>query len=223
MLYKHIILAGQAVKFREQRSALGCSFGALRSLTVNPSRVIPVAEPASASVAAPATLNSQNQPRRLTRQSQTQPDSVPRQILPAPQPVHGQGHNLNGQIPSNAVEQLVPTQTSFPYQVYTTPLHPNPRGMHPGSAGPPQSWQGPNSIAPQQTNLGQPLQMIHHRPQSFREESWGSNYDHGSNQGPHPVVAGPSQPTYDYRYRNEQPEWVSHNDFYDPSVSCCVV
>ncbi|KAF7976074.1 hypothetical protein HWV62_7630 [Athelia sp. TMB] len=180
-------------------------------------QIIAVPEPSPAP--APAARGRQNQPRRHTRQSQTQPENIPRQIPPAEQPVHGHGHNLGGQMPSNAVEQLVPTQASFPYQVYTTPLHPhpNPRGIHPGSAGPPQSWQGPNSIAPQQTNLGPPLQMIHHRPQAFREESWNSSYDHGGNQGSHPGVTGPSQSTYDYRYRDEQPEWVSHNEYYDPS------
>lgn len=124
-----------------------------------------------------------------------------------------------GPITGGPVDQMVHTQNSFPYQVYATPLHPGAGGMHPPTAGPPQTWQGPNSIAPQQTHIGPPPQMLSRPPHEFRDDAWNGSYDPTS-QTPNPIVAGPSAPGYDYRYRDDQPNWVGGpNDYYDPSVS----
>ena len=124
-----------------------------------------------------------------------------------------------GPITGGPVDQMVHSQNGFPYQVYTTPLHPGPRGMHPATAAPPQTWQGPNSIAPQQTHMAPP-QMLP-RPQSYRDDSWDGNYEHASQP---PIVGGPNAPGYDYRYRDDQTDWVGGpNDYYDPSASAFIL
>jgi hypothetical protein len=126
-----------------------------------------------------------------------------------------------GPITGGPVDQMVHSQNAFPYQVYTTPLHPGPRGMHPATAAPPQTWQGANSIAPQQTHMAPP-QMLS-RPQAYRDDSWDGSYDHAS-QAPGPIVGGPNAPGYDYRYRDDQQDWVGGpNDYYDPSASTIVL
>jgi hypothetical protein len=126
-----------------------------------------------------------------------------------------------GPITGGPVDQMVHSQNPFPYQVYTTPLHPGPRGMHPANAGPPQTWQGANSSAPQQTHMAAP-QMLP-RPQPYRDDSWDGSYDHAS-QAPGPIVGGPNAPGYDYRYRDDQTDWVGGpNDYYDPSASTLVL
>jgi hypothetical protein len=116
---------------------------------------------------------------------------------------------------------MVHNQNAFPYQVYTTPLHPGSRGMHPATAAPPQTWQGANSIAPQQTHMAPP-QMLP-RPQPYRDDSWEGSYDHAS-QAAGPIVGGPNAAGYDYRYRDDQTDWVSGpNNYYDPSASIFVI
>lgn len=158
-----------------------------------------------------------NQPRRHTRQTaHPQQDTPPRQIQPV-QAIHGHPQAI-GPMTGGPVDQMVPPQNSFPYQVYATPLHPNARDMHPATAGPPQSWQGANGIAPQQTHMAPPPQMLP-RPPPYRGDSWDGNYDHSA-QASNPIVNGPNASGYDYRYRDDQTDWVAGpNDYYNPSVS----
>jgi hypothetical protein len=158
------------------------------------------------------------QPRRHSRQATHTQADVPRQIQPA-QTIHSHSQTI-GPLTGGPVDQIVHNQNAYPYQVYTTPLHPGPRGMHPATAGPPQSWQGPNSIAPQQTHMAP--QMLP-RPQPYRDDSWDGSYDHSS-QGAGPIVGGPNSASYDYRYRDDQTGWVGGpNDYYDPSASAVVI
>lgn len=161
----------------------------------------------STEVAASAPVPVQSQPRRLSRQSQQQPDTMPRHVQPA-QTMHSQTMDP---MPGGPVDQIVHPPSTFQY-VYTT-LHPG-RAMHPTAPAPPQTWQGPNSIAPQQTHVAPP-HMIPRQPHAYRPESWDGNY----NQAPPPasLVGGPG---YDFRYRNEESDW-SHggpSDYYDPAV-----
>jgi hypothetical protein len=88
--------------------------------------------------------------------------------------------------------------------------------MHPATAAPPQTWQAPNGIAPQQTHIAPPQPHILHRAQPYREDTW-DGYDHT----PHPAdaIGGPASTGYDYRYRDDQTAWVGGaNDYYNPSV-----
>jgi hypothetical protein len=179
-------------------------------------QVGPSTSTSTSQTAAPAILDVQNNPpRRPSRQPHPQPDAIPRQIQPA-QTMHNHPQAI-GPITGGPVDQLVHTQNAFPYPVYATPLHPGARGMHPPTAAPPQTWQGPNSIAPQQTHIAPPPQMLPRPPQGYRDDSWNGSYDH-AHQAPNPIVAGPSAPTYEYRYRDDQTDWVGGpNDYYDPS------
>src|SRR5258708_13413240 len=59
-----------------------------------------------------------------------------------------------------AVEQA---SAPFAYQTYQSQLQPTPRTVHPSSAAPPQTWQAPNGIAPDQTQRHRPHTTIHHR------------------------------------------------------------
>lgn len=62
--------------------------------------------------------------------------------------------------------------------------------------------------------MAPPPQIIP-RP-TYRDEAWDGNYDHAS-QAPTPIVHSPNAPGYDYRYRDEQQEWVAGpNNYYDP-------
>jgi hypothetical protein len=109
------------------------------------------------------------------------------------------------------VDPIVHPPNPFPYPVYAIP----PRGMHPATAAPPQTWQAPNGIAPQQTHLALPRSA-----HSYREDvPWDGSYDHAIPPGS--TIVGTTPPTgYDYRYRDDQPDWVGgSSDYYDPSVS----
>ncbi|KII92360.1 hypothetical protein PLICRDRAFT_468996 [Plicaturopsis crispa FD-325 SS-3] len=109
-----------------------------------------------------------------------------------------------------------PLQNTFPYQVYTTALHPASRGMPP-TGGPPQSWQAPNAIAPQQTHIAPPPQshMMARATQPYRPEPWAA-YDQTS--GAPNGIAGAAPPGYDYRYRDDQAAWVGPaGGYYDPT------
>ncbi|KAL4074033.1 hypothetical protein V8B97DRAFT_1937732 [Scleroderma yunnanense] len=109
-----------------------------------------------------------------------------------------------------------PQQGSYGYPVYGHPLHPLPRGMQPPTAAPPQSWQAPNAIAPQQTHMQppQPPGMLP-RPHPYRDGPWVAGFD----QSPQ-MVSGPSNGPFEYRYRDDQPGWVPPpGDFpYDPAT-----
>jgi len=161
-----------------------------------------------------AAVVTQTPTRRRGRQGM-QVDQIPRQIQSAHTlPVHPQSMHPPA-IPS--VDPLVHAQNPFPYQVYGPTLHGPPRVMHPATAAPPQTWQAPNGIAPQQTHIAPPQPHILHRAQAYREDAW-DGYDHA----PHPADAmgGTATTGYDYRYRDDQTSWVGGtSDYYNPSVS----
>ncbi|KAG5641274.1 hypothetical protein DXG03_005586 [Asterophora parasitica] len=111
---------------------------------------------------------------------------------------------------------VVAAHNSFPYHpVYGTSMHPS-RSMQPSAPAPPQTWQATGGIAPQQTHLAPPPLHMLPRPPQFRD-TW-EGYDQTAHPPPE-AMAGPSTATYDYRYREEQGQWVPGvNPYYDPAV-----
>jgi hypothetical protein len=141
----------------------------------------------------------------------SQVDQLPRQIQPS-QTLH---QAIQPVIDAN-IDPLVHAQSTF---FYSPQIHNNPRSMHPVTSAPPPTWQAANGIAPQQTHIQPPSHMLART--AFREESWEA-YDHPAPAGP--LVGGQPSPGYDYRYREDQAEWVpSTGDYYDPSVSAKVL
>lgn len=112
-----------------------------------------------------------------------------------------------------------PPQGSYAYPVYAHPMHP-PRGIQPPTAAPPQSWQAPNAIAPQQTHMAPPQPpsgMLPRPTQPYRDGPWVTGFE----QPPPHMVAGPSSAPYPYRYRDEQTDWppAPPGDYtYDPAT-----
>lgn len=96
-------------------------------------------------------------------------------------------------------------------------MHTPNRGMQPPTAAPPQSWQAPNAIAPQQTHITSPqtAAMLARQTHPYRDEPWVTPF----NQPPPHMVAGPSAAGYDYRYGDDRSEWAPPaNDYpYDPA------
>lgn len=112
-----------------------------------------------------------------------------------------------------SVDALVHAQAPFPY-VYGPPIHAPPRGMHPPTAAPPQTWQAANGIAPQQTHMAAPQPHMLHRT-AYREDTW-ENYTGDA------IVGNPGPAGYDYRYRDDHAGWVpGPQDYYDPSSVGC--
>ncbi|KAG9316497.1 hypothetical protein JVU11DRAFT_2539 [Chiua virens] len=151
----------------------------------------------------PPVVPSQNDPGSSAQVSQLPP------IPPHPQALATMG-------PADSLVHP-PPQGSYAYPVYGHPIHP--RGMQPPTAAPPQSWQGPNAIAPQQTHMAppQPPSGLLPRPaQPYRDGPWVTGFE----QPPPHMVAGPSAPPYGYRYRDEQTEWAAPPGeyAYDPAT-----
>ncbi|KAH7888811.1 hypothetical protein F5I97DRAFT_1855699 [Phlebopus sp. FC_14] len=139
----------------------------------------------------PVVVPSQNRPDPSTQVAPMQP------ITSHPQ----------GMPPMPPTDPLVhPSQASYGYPVYGHPMPPPARGIQPPTAAPPQSWQGPNAIAPQQTHMAppQPPPMLPRPGHPYRDGPWVAGFD----QPPPHMVTGPSGPAYDYRYRDDQPEWA---------------
>ena len=96
---------------------------------------------------------------------------------------------------SQTMQAVEPPGTSFTYQTYQAQLPPATRTMHPSPAAPPQTWQAPNSIAPEQTQGHLPQQIIQPRG-PYREDTWDPTYQPtGPPTGP---IDHPSAPGYDY-------------------------
>jgi hypothetical protein len=133
----------------------------------------------------------------------------PRHLQPAP--LHNHTQAMETAISS--VDPLVHPPNPFPYPVYAMP----PRGM---PAAPPQTWQAPNGIAPQQTHLAPPPHMMPRTTHPYREDApWDGTYDH-TVPPTSTIVGGPAGTDYEYRYRDDQPDWVGgSSDYYDPSAS----
>ncbi|KAI0041007.1 hypothetical protein FA95DRAFT_1502009 [Auriscalpium vulgare] len=110
---------------------------------------------------------------------------------------------------------------AFAYQPYQPQLQAPPGAMHPANAaGPPQSWQAANGIAPEQTqtHLGQPQvvpqQMMGPRG-AYREDAWDGAYPPPGPPPPNTMVPGPP-PQYAYPDQN----WVPNGaEYYSQPVS----
>lgn len=111
-------------------------------------------------------------------------------------------------------------QQPFSYTVYTTPMDVSQRVMQTPTAGPPQTWQGPNGIAPQQTHMAPPPPSTLLPRDAFRDNhTWtGANY----HQAPPPtsVIVPNHTPEYEYpQYRDSQGNWAPPNpEFYSQQV-----
>ncbi|KDQ57596.1 hypothetical protein JAAARDRAFT_58185 [Jaapia argillacea MUCL 33604] len=119
-------------------------------------------------------------------------------------------------MPSAPPDGLVhPSAGSFPYAVYPQTIHAAPRAMHPATAAPPQSWQAPNGIAPQQTHMPPSQAHLIPRPHPFEEGRWNEGYHQ-----PQPAPMVPTAPApYDYRYRDDQAAWGvgTSTEYYEQS------
>ncbi|EMD37492.1 hypothetical protein CERSUDRAFT_123436 [Gelatoporia subvermispora B] len=147
------------------------------------------------------------------------PDDLARQMQAgsaALMQAHPAHNHMQQAMATAAPETLVHhTNHGFPYPVYTTPM--DTRSMHPATAAPPQTWQAANGIAPQQTHMAAPppaqqQHMMQRHPDPYREDpGWAGTFHQPS---PQPMVTGAPQ-EYDYRYRDDQSQWVgSTNDYY---------
>jgi hypothetical protein len=105
--------------------------------------------------------------------------------------------------PMQAVEQA---SAPFAYQTYQSQLQPTPRTVHPSPAAPPQTWQAPNGIAPEQTQGHLPPQMIQQRG-PYRHDAWDPTYQPA---GPPP---GPIDHTAPSGFEYSDPAWNSDQYF----------
>jgi hypothetical protein len=85
------------------------------------------------------------------------------------------------------MQGVEPTPAPFTYQAYQSQLQPTPRTVHPSPAAPPQTWQAPNGIAPEQTQGHLSQQMIQPRG-PYRHDAWDPTYQ----------PAGPPQAPIDH-------------------------
>ncbi|OCH93102.1 hypothetical protein OBBRIDRAFT_817944 [Obba rivulosa] len=129
-------------------------------------------------------------------------------------PVHSHMHQP---MATAAPETLVHHAShGFPYPVYTAPM--DARSMHPVNAAPPQTWQAANGISPQQTHMAAPppapqQHLMQRHPQAYREDQgWAATYHQPT---PQPMVTSAPQEYSDYRYRDDQSQWVGGaTDYY---------
>lgn len=134
---------------------------------------------------------------------------------------------------STPAASLAPPPPNFPYQVY----HPNAQHaaqanrspMQAPTSAPPQTWQAPNGIAPQQTHLAHPQHGHPHmmgRPQmAYGREEWAEAPPAFHQMGPgdpNAMGAMPENHTpgyYDARFRDGQQGWAEHpQEFYNQPV-----
>ncbi|KAL0956699.1 hypothetical protein HGRIS_002822 [Hohenbuehelia grisea] len=170
---------------------------------------VPVPVPAPVPIIPPVAASNSSNFRRRPRPA-GQPDLSP---VHQAQPIQAHTQPMAAPVPAPppAIPQGVPTmvhhaQHGFPYTVFVG----HPRPLHPG-AGPPQTWEAPNGIAPQQTHIAPQQTHLIHRPQPH---DWGP-YDS------HPHAEGMDGQAAAYRYQEEQPVWPdapTHSEFYDPAA-----
>lgn len=110
---------------------------------------------------------------------------------------------------------LVHAQNTFHYDVYAANIDPHGRNLHDTSSGPPQTWET-SALMTQQTQTP----LVASQQPHFRRETWASSYGQAS-QTTHGMVPTATVPSYDFRYRDSQQDWVdSGNEFYSqPQVS----
>ncbi|KAI0793243.1 hypothetical protein C8Q75DRAFT_797370 [Abortiporus biennis] len=118
--------------------------------------------------------------------------AIPPGTLLQPTPTHP--HLTTAPIQAAAEALVHHQQATFGYNVYS----------HPASAGPPQSWQAASGIVPQQTHMTPPHMMDRH-PGFRTDQAWATSY-HQQAQASTSMV---THAEFDYRYREEQPNWVA--------------
>ncbi|KAK7692649.1 hypothetical protein QCA50_004282 [Cerrena zonata] len=129
------------------------------------------------------------------------------QAVPPPPPMMQQPthpHTLaQTSMTAPAAEQLVQhQQAAYSYTLY-------PHGtMHPSTAAPPQSWQTPNGIAPQQTHMTPAAHMMPRHPHEYQDDQQTAWAYHHQAAPAQPMVPNVPQ-EYEYRYREEPPNWVA--------------
>ncbi|KAI0066249.1 hypothetical protein BV25DRAFT_1821172 [Artomyces pyxidatus] len=167
------------------------------------------------------TMPMPQMPQPQAGPSRSQPGPIPRvtnedafQVANAdafqaslPQPMHG----------VESTNTMAPQNATFTYQAYQAQLPPPPGSMHNPATGPPQSWQAPNGIAPEQTqtHMGQPQVAQNMLPPRgpYREDAWEGAYEQAGPPPTGPMVAGPP-PGYVYP---DQTGWVPNgNEYYAP-------
>ena len=73
------------------------------------------------------------------------------------------------------MQAVEPAPAPFAYTAYQSQLQPTPRTVHSSPAAPPQTWQAPNGIAPEQTQSHLPQQIIQPRG-PYRPDAWDPTY-----------------------------------------------
>lgn len=152
-----------------------------------------VPPPASASILPPSIMPQAAGP---SRQQPPAAPTVP-QVVQNPEA-------FQTQLPQSmqAVEQA---SAPFAYQTYQSQLQPAPR-VHPSPAAPPQTWQAPNGIAPEQTQGHLPQQIIQQRA-PYRHDPWDPTYQPA---GPPP---GPIDHTAPSGFEYSDQAWNSEQYF----------
>ncbi|CAL1707063.1 unnamed protein product [Somion occarium] len=174
-------------------------------VTGNEQVIPPASAVASTSQAGPSNVHM----------ASVMPEQMVQAVAPPPpmmrQPTHT--HALaQAAMPAPTTEQLVQhQQAAYGYALY-------PHGaMHPSTSAPPQSWQTPNGIAPQQTHMAPAAHMMPRHPHEYQDQqqaAWDP-YHHHHAAPPQQIVTNVPQ-EYDYRYRNEPPNWVATaSEYYD--------
>ena len=115
-------------------------------------------------------------------------------------------------MPAPAAEQLVQHQQA----AYSYTLYPH-GAMHPSTAAPPQSWQTPNGIAPQQTHMAPAAHMMPRHPHEYQEEQQAAWTYHQAAPAQPMVTNVPQE--YDYGYREDRPNWIATaSEYYHQQV-----
>lgn len=140
----------------------------------------------------PSTISIQQEPAVLNDQPERPESSAQHNVEPSHEP-------------------MTAAQTPFHYeQMYPPPLHLAPRSMHLPTSGPPQTWQAPNGMMPRMVPPHPPMMPRplagSQPPAVYRHDVWSAYYHSGTY---HPMMAGPSQPPYEHRYRDEQTGWIA--------------
>ncbi|KIK67480.1 hypothetical protein GYMLUDRAFT_238760 [Collybiopsis luxurians FD-317 M1] len=180
-----------------QTNWAGCKVTGNETASPTPAEILSqTSQTPSSTPQAPAAPVLPDSPPRRNRQT-VQVDNA-RQIAPPPSlpPIHPQIlHPIH-------VDPLDPHNHYPSYQIYSPPPTHSLQPQRTLQTPPPQAWQGAG-IAPHQTHMASPSQLLHRPP--YREETW-DGYHHGTH------TADPMNPDY-YRYRDPSP-WASAASYY---------
>lgn len=132
-----------------------------------------------------------------SRQQPPAPPTVPQVVQSA--------ETFQSQLPQS-IQAVEPAPAPFAYQTYQSQLQSTPRTVHPSPAAPPQTWQAPNGIAPEQTQDHLPQQMIQPRG-PYRHDAWNPTYQ------PAGAPAGPIDHTATSSFEYPDQTWSSDQYF----------